>query len=108
MNRYQLVGNAGTPYLSRKLKPPDPLAMPIHLTHEYLTRSNNNHCKGTEIFVRNLLLDGGPGNVRLKLLPDASRFLIYTPFLAEVITISIVLQFPKVLLHLLLITADDI
>jgi hypothetical protein len=45
-------------YSFRKLKLADPVAMPIHLTHEYLPRSNNNHYQGTEIFVSNLLLDG--------------------------------------------------
>src|SRR2546423_2817272 len=34
-------------YSFRKPKLVDPVAMPIHLTHEYLARSNNNHCKGT-------------------------------------------------------------
>jgi hypothetical protein len=44
--------------------------MPIHLTHEYLTRSNNNRYKGTEIFIDNLLLHGVARNIGLKLLPD--------------------------------------
>lgn len=61
-------------YLFRKLKAVDPVAIPIHLTYEYLARSNNNHCKGTEIFVGNLLLHGGPSNIRLKLLADTSRY----------------------------------
>src|SRR5205085_9185660 len=65
---------ACTPFPFRKLKLVDPVAMPIHLPHEYLARSNNYHCKGTEIFVRNLLLHGGPRNVRVKLLTDISRF----------------------------------
>jgi len=73
MNRDPLVGNAGTPYWSRKLKLRDPLAMPIHLTHEYLARSNYDYCKGTEILVGNLLLHSGTRNVRLKLLADTSR-----------------------------------
>src|SRR3954471_15804776 len=65
---------ACTPFPFRKLKLIDPVAMPIHLPHEYLARSNNYHCKGTEICVRNLLLHGGPRNVRVKLLTDISRF----------------------------------
>ena len=65
---------ACTPLPFRKLKLVDPVAMPIYLPYEYLARSNNHHCKGTEIFVRNLLLHGGPRNVRVKLLADISRF----------------------------------
>ena len=50
-------------YSSRKLKLFDPVAMPIHLTHEYPARSNNNHYKGAEIFVDNLFLHGGALNI---------------------------------------------
>jgi hypothetical protein len=63
-----------------KLKVADPVATPIHLTYEYLTRSNNNHCKGTEIFVGNLLLHSIAQNVRLKLLADTSRYWIVPVF----------------------------
>src|ERR1700722_337183 len=65
---------ACTPFPFRKPKLVDPVAMPIHLPHEYLARSNDHRCKGTEIFVCNLLLHGGPHNVRVKLLADFSRF----------------------------------
>jgi hypothetical protein len=67
-------------YSFRKLKLADPVAMPIHLTHEYLARSNNNHCKGTEIFAGNLLLHSAAQNVRLKLLTDTPRYLIVAFF----------------------------
>src|SRR4051812_43120341 len=66
---------------SCKLKLVDPAATPIHLPHEYLARSNNNHRKGMEIFVAgNLLLHSAAQNVRLKLLADTPRFLIVALF----------------------------
>src|SRR5205085_10850447 len=63
---------ACTLFAFHKLKFADPVALPIHLPHEYLARSNNHHYKGTEIFVRNLFLHGGPRNVGAKLLADCS------------------------------------
>src|SRR5436190_12243729 len=68
-----LLGQQATPLISIcKLKLADPVATHIHLTHEYLARSNNNRYQGTEIFVSNLILHGGTHNVRLKLLADSS------------------------------------
>jgi hypothetical protein len=67
-------------FISRKLKLVDPVAMPIHPTHEYVARSNNNHDKGMEIFVGNLLLDSGAPNIIPKLFADSPGFRIVTIF----------------------------
>jgi hypothetical protein len=75
---------ASCTYSFRKLKVANPVAIPIHLTHEYLARSNNNRHKGTESFVGNLLSHSSAPNVRLKLLADNPRVLL----IVRIVTIN--------------------
>ena len=65
-------------YLLCKLKLSDPHAIPAHLAHEYLARSEYDYRKRTEFLLAcNLLLHRRARNVRSKLLTDFSTILMH-------------------------------